>query len=189
MSSENIRSDSSDARTMRAVAHPVRLDILYLLFREGPLTASRCAEILGLTPKVCSYHLNLLGRYGLIEETGEGKGRARPWRAVKGLNYVHRVDEDRETTSAADQLARTTVARDADIIANFVARRRELPQKWRNVSPMMSSPLTLTREQLKEFQGELHALLERYQGLHEPDAHPVHAAIYAVPVELDDLIE
>jgi DNA-binding transcriptional ArsR family regulator len=190
MPSENDRSDSADARTMRAVAHPVRLDILYLLARESPLTASRCAEILGLTPKVCSYHLNLLGKYGLIEETGEGKGRARPWRLLlRDLTYVHRVDEDRETTSAADQLARTTVARDADIIANFIARRHELPQRWRNVSPMMSSPLKLTVKQLKEFQGELHSLLSRYQGLHEPDAHPVHAAIYAVPVELDDLIE
>jgi predicted ArsR family transcriptional regulator len=189
MSSEKIRSDPADARTMRAVAHPVRLDILYLLFRDGPLTASGCAEILHLTPKVCSYHLNLLGKYGLIEETGEGKGRARPWRAVKGLNYVHRVDEDRETTSAADQLARTTVARDADIITDFVARRHELPRNWRNISPMMSSPLKLTPKQLKEFQSELHALLERYQELHSPDAHPVHAALYAVPVELDDLIE
>ena len=189
MSSENDRSDVADARTMRAVAHPVRLDLLYLLHREGPLIASRCAEILGLTPKVCSYHLNLLGKYGLIEETGEGKGRARPWRAVKELYYVHRADEDREITSAADQLARTTVARDADIVTNFIGHRHELPPKWRNVSPMMSSPLMLTTKQLKEFQGELGALLRRYQGLREPDAHPVHAALYAVPVEFDDLIE
>lgn len=189
MSSEKTRSDSADARTMRAVAHPVRLDILYLLAREGPLTATRCADILHLTPKVCSYHLNLLGKYGLIEETGEGKGRARPWRAVKGLNYVHRIDEDRETTSAADQLARTTVARDADIIADFIDRRHELPQKWRNISPMTSSPLKLTTNQLKELHDELYALLDRYRKFHSPGAHPIHAAIYAVPVDLDDLIE
>ena len=138
---------------------------------------------------MCSYHLNLLGKYGLIEETGDGKGRARPWRAVKGLYYVHQADEDRETTSAADQLARVTVARDADIVANFIAHRSELPPRWRNVSPMMSSPLKLTANQLKEFQGELGALLERYRELRSPGAHPVHAALYAVPVEFDDLVE
>lgn len=97
MSSENDRSDTTatrqtNPRALRAVAHPVRLDLLELLDRYGPLTASQCAERLGLTPKVCSYHLNLLGRYGLVEETGEGKGRARPWRVAPAatLTYAHR---------------------------------------------------------------------------------------------------
>lgn len=193
MSSENDHShrNPSDPRTLRAVAHPVRIDLIGLLQREGPLTASRCAELLELTPKVCSYHLNLLGRYGLVEETGEGKGRARPWRLVpRPLTYVHEPGEDPDATSAADEFARTMLARDARLVETFIAGRGELPDAWRNVAAMSSSPLRLSPEQLGALGAELYAVLERYHPLSEAptaDAHPVHVALYAVPVEFTDL--
>ncbi|MGH3491452.1 MAG: helix-turn-helix domain-containing protein [Actinopolymorphaceae bacterium] len=197
MSSEKGRSDSTrgasgtDPRVLRAVAHPVRLDLLYLLRREGPLTASRCAEFLDLTPKVCSYHLNLLGKYGLIEETGEGKGRARPWRLrTAGLSYVHQPGESREAASAADEFARTMLARDAQQVEAFIEGRRTLPRSWRNVATMSSNPLRLTSEQLRALGSELIAVLDRYSQLSESTsagAHPVHLAMYAVPVDIADL--
>jgi DNA-binding transcriptional ArsR family regulator len=195
MCSENMSSDSrrgSDPRVLRAVAHPVRLDLLELLHRDGPLTASRCAERLGLTAKVCSYHLNLLGRYGLIAETGEGKGRARPWQvAASGLSYVHRPDEDRGTSRAADEFARTMLARDAQRIDAFIAHRHALPQAWRNVSTMSSNPLRLTADQLQALGADLYEVLERYKNLNparSAAAHPVHVALYAVPTDLIGLL-
>jgi DNA-binding transcriptional ArsR family regulator len=188
MSSRNVPSDTaqgSDPRALRALAHPVRLELLNLLQREGPLTASRCAELLDLTPKVCSYHLNLLGSHGLIEETGEGKGRSRPWRLVMtGLSYVHRADEDESTARTADEFARTLLARDARLVEAFVARRHGLPEVWRNKALMSSNPLRLTASQLQAFGGELTEVLERYRRLSEQaaeDARPVHVAMYAVP--------
>ncbi|MEQ4208566.1 winged helix-turn-helix domain-containing protein [Actinopolymorpha sp. B9G3] len=197
MPSEKGRSDDAhdnggtDPRALRAVAHPVRLDLLYLLRREGPLTASRCAEFLGLTPKVCSYHLNLLGKYGLTEETGEGKGRARPWRLrPTGLSYVHRPGEGRAAASAADEFARTLLARDAQQVEAFIEGRHALPSAWRNVATMSSNPLRLTRQQLAALGAELFEVLERYtqlSGSPEAGAHPVHVAMYAVPVDLTEL--
>ena len=188
MSSRNTPSDSrrgSDPRALRALAHPVRLELLDLLQREGPLTASRCAELLDLTPKVCSYHLNLLGTYGLIEETGEGKGRSRPWRlVVTALSYVHSPDEGESTARAADEFARTMLARDASLVEAFIARRRDLPAGWRNKATMSSNPLRLTASQLEAFGGELIEVLERYRRLSaDPGrgARPVHVAMYAVP--------
>ncbi|GAB3413071.1 helix-turn-helix domain-containing protein [Flindersiella endophytica] len=170
---------------MRALAHPVRLELLNLLQREGPLTASRCAELLELTPKVCSYHLNLLGTHGLIEETGEGKGRSRPWRlVVSGLSYVHSPDEGASTARTVDEFARTMLARDAQLVEAFIARRRGLPTGWRNKSTMSSNPLRLTARQLEAFGGELLEVLERYRRLSEQPAtgaRPVHVAMYAVP--------
>lgn len=186
MSSRNAPSDrGSDPRTLRALAHPVRLELLELLQREGPLTASRCAELLGLTPKVCSYHLNLLGTYGLIEETGEGKGRSRPWRLVlTAVSYVHSPDEADSTARTADEFARTMLARDARLVEAFIARRRGLPKGWRNKALMSSNPLRLSASQLEAFGGELIEVLERYRRLSEEpadDARPVHVAMYAVP--------
>jgi hypothetical protein len=147
---------------------------------------------LDVTAKVCSYHLNLLGKYGLVEETGEGKGRARPWRLVPtGLSYVHRAGEDAETTSAADEFARTMLARDAGVIEAFIEQRHELSEQWRNVAAMSSNPLRLTADQLEAFGAELFAVLDRYRSLGEPpaaDSHPVHVALYAVPTDLDGLV-
>lgn len=185
-------SVGSDPRRLRALAHPVRLDLLYLLHREGPLTASRAAELLGLTPKVCSYHLNLLGKYGVVEETGEGKGRARPWRvADTRINYVHRPDEHPAMTQAEDAFARTALARDTRLIEAFIHQRHRLPQRWRNVSAMSSSPLRLTPEQLRALRDELLEVLGRYQQQSQSPAegaHPVHAALYALPTDLAGLV-
>jgi hypothetical protein len=140
---------------------------------------------------VCSYHLNLLGRYGLIEETGDGKGRARPWRLVMtSLSYVYQPGEDRSTAGAADQLARMLLARDVRLIADFIAGRHELPDAWRNVATMSSNPLRLTSEQLGALGTDLAAVVQRYMALSQadpPGGHPVHLALYAVPAEFDDL--
>ncbi|MFW6692464.1 ArsR/SmtB family transcription factor [Streptomyces sp. MAR4 CNX-425] len=191
MSSEKKGSDGgggSDPRALRALAHPVRLDLLYLLEREGPLTASRAAELLGLSAKVCSYHLGTLGKYGVIEETHGGKGRARPWRLREiALGYTHDPDEEPEATHAADAFAAAMLARDARVVEEFIRRRHRLPQRWRNVSAMSSTPLRLTPEELRELRAELLAVLHRYAergGAPDPGAHPVHTAVYAVPTGL-----
>ncbi|MCT2584529.1 ArsR/SmtB family transcription factor [Actinophytocola gossypii] len=193
MSSGNKHSHSTDPRALRALAHPVRLDLLYLIEREGPLTASRAAELLGLTPKVCSYHLNQLGRYGVVEETGEGKGRSRPWRlAIADITYVHDPDEEPATTRADDAFAKAMLARDAKVIETFIDDRHGLPLGWRNVSTMSSNPLRLTPEQLRELGRELTEVVERYRTMsREPaeGAHPVHIVLYALPTELTGLTD
>lgn len=194
MSSEKDASDGaagSDPRALRALAHPVRLDLLYLLEREGPLTASRAAELLGLTPKVCSYHLGTLGKYGVIEEAHGGRGRARPWRLREtALDYTHDPDEEPATTHAVDAFATTMLARDARVVEEFIRRRHRLPRRWRNVSAMSSTPLRLTPGELRELRADLLAVLHRYNergGAPRPGAHPVHTAVYAVPTELGAL--
>ncbi|HVX43711.1 MAG TPA: helix-turn-helix domain-containing protein [Mycobacteriales bacterium] len=189
MSSENDRSEprGTDPRALRALAHPVRLDLISALHRDGPLTASQCAEQLGLSPKVCSYHLNLLGKYGLIEETGEGKGRARPWRvAVKSIDYVYEPNEDHDTTAAADEFGRVSVTRDAQMMEQFIDNRHRLPTRWRNVSTVTSNPLRLSAPQLQELGHELMTVMQRYaeiSGTATEDTRPVQLMVYAVPVD------
>jgi DNA-binding transcriptional ArsR family regulator len=181
----------TEPRALRAVAHPVRIELLALLRAEGPLTASRCAERLGLTAKVCSYHLQTLGKYGLIEETGEGRGRARPWRlATSGLSYVYQPGDHDGAAEASDQLARTILARDTRLISEFIAGRHNLPPQWRNVAAMLGDALRLTPGQLNSLRGELAAVLERYAELSSqplPGARPVHVALYAIPAQLPSL--
>ena len=56
----------TDARVMRALAHPTRIDLLELVAREGELTATQAAQRLGLTPGNCSFHLRQLAKYGFL---------------------------------------------------------------------------------------------------------------------------
>src|SRR5277367_3001468 len=72
----------TDPRALRAYAHPVRMALVGLLRTEGPLTATRAAELLGASSGTCSFHLRQLARYGLVEEAGGGTGREKPWRAT-----------------------------------------------------------------------------------------------------------
>ena len=72
----------TDPRALRAMAHPIRLSLIGLLRREGPLTATHAGELIGESSASCSFHLRQLAKYGLVEEAGGGKGRERPWKAT-----------------------------------------------------------------------------------------------------------
>jgi DNA-binding transcriptional ArsR family regulator len=49
----------TDPLAMRALAHPARIAIAQHLALEGPATATQCAEVTGMSPSACSYHLRL----------------------------------------------------------------------------------------------------------------------------------
>src|ERR1019366_5338154 len=78
----------SDARTLRALAHPVRLALIETLSIEGPMTATEAGERIGESPTTCSFHLRQLAKYGFVEEAGDAPGRRRPWRLVsQGVRF------------------------------------------------------------------------------------------------------
>ena len=72
----------TDPRALRAYAHPVRMKLIGLLRAHGPLTATQAGKLLGESSGTCSFHLRQLAKYGLVEETGGGTGREKPWRAT-----------------------------------------------------------------------------------------------------------
>lgn len=57
----------SDPVALRGYAHPLRMALIGLLRREGPMTATRAAERLGENVPNCSFHLRQLAKYGLAE--------------------------------------------------------------------------------------------------------------------------
>ena len=71
------------ASELKALSHPLRIDIIEQLGVRGPLTASELGEALGESPANCSWHLRKLAEHAFVEETHDGHGRRRPWRLVK----------------------------------------------------------------------------------------------------------
>lgn len=82
------------AAELKALAHPLRLAIVERLGIDGPMTASELGDQLDETPANCSWHLRKLAEHGLVEETHDGHGRRRPWRATSiGLTWDEHTDD------------------------------------------------------------------------------------------------
>src|ERR1700690_1369550 len=90
-----------DASTLRALTHPIRLQLIELLKVAGPLTATEAGERIGESPTTCSFHLRQLAKYGFVEEAGGGRGRARPWRITSIGFQLAGAHDDPETEVAA----------------------------------------------------------------------------------------
>jgi len=75
----------TDAQTLRALAHPVRIALLEELIVSGPLTATEVGERIGESPTTCSFHLRQLARYGFVEEAGAAPGRGGSPRSASPL--------------------------------------------------------------------------------------------------------
>ncbi|MGZ4614304.1 MAG: helix-turn-helix domain-containing protein, partial [Actinomycetes bacterium] len=52
--------DVSDPRALRALAHPLRLQLLRLVREHRPVTGARLAELTGESSASVSYHLSIL---------------------------------------------------------------------------------------------------------------------------------
>ena len=77
--------DALGMAALRALAHPLRVEIMNELSDFGPATASMLAERLGESSGATSYHLRQLAKHDIIvEDTERGSGRERWWRMAPG---------------------------------------------------------------------------------------------------------
>ena len=154
----------SDPRTMRALAHPVRIALLELLGREGELTASRAAELLDENPGNMSWHLQTLAKYGYVEETGGGKGRSRPWRIASVSNrFATAAADDPETEAAGEALESTFADRAFARLREWWSRRGSYSYEWRNAAFTSDSLAYLTVEELSQLGDDVAELYGRYR--------------------------
>jgi DNA-binding transcriptional ArsR family regulator len=170
----------NDAKTMRALSHPVRIAILEILGIEGPLTATEVGERIRESPTTCSFHLRQLAKYGLVEEAGGGKGRARPWR-MKTLDIAI-SGNDPEAELAADVLAGMILERQRDRYRTWQDTKAAYPSEWRKAAGENDVVVYLTAEELKRLRDELSELLRPL--VQEREADPSKRPAGSVPVEM-----
>ncbi|PKT73210.1 ArsR family transcriptional regulator [Streptomyces populi] len=158
---------------LRALAHPVRLRMLSLMW-PGPMSAAELSRELDISHALASQHLRRLDAVGLVElaeERTRRGGRERRYRTVQGTPLS---DQREGTPMLAETMAHTLRER---------ARRRveggegvtvdaELwvdPRIWRNV-----------RERLVELADELH---EAARPPHTPGTTPLGVSMMAFPLQ------
>ena len=182
--------DISDARTLRALAHPVRIALLEILTVEGPMTATEAGERIGESPTTCSFHLRQLAKYNFVEEAGGGKGRARPWR-LTSIHLQFSGHDDPELEIASNALIRLFRDRQLDRYRTWLETRAMFPPPWRRAAGETDLLFYVTADELKALNDELLAfLLPRFQDrLTDPSRRPdgsvpVEMLVFSYPVTL-----
>jgi DNA-binding transcriptional ArsR family regulator len=183
----------SDPQALRALAHTGRYAILERLQTRGPATATECAEVAGLSPSACSYHLRLLARHGFVEEDtsddARSDGRERVWRAATpGWFADPPADADPREMQAIDStLTRVMMASSDRRVLDFVDRAAAEPE-WRAAALLSSSTIVATVEELAEVSQALLGVLGPYlrSARNDPADRPagardVHVSIRMAP--------
>lgn len=178
----------SDPLVLRALAHPIRQQLLGLVGREGTITGAEAARQLDISQALASHHLRQLAKYGFVEPAEADDRRARPWRVTSTSTYLRpEVAEGRE---ASDVLQRMAVERAVQEFINWQQRRAELGNDWVEPTDIANGLLYLTAAELAELRAGLDALIEpliarRRVGQHAdrpPDAEPVSFLFLAIPI-------
>ncbi|MGW7492440.1 helix-turn-helix domain-containing protein [Streptomyces sp. NPDC054786] len=154
-----------DARSLRGVAHPLRMRILELLRLDGPDTATGLGRRLGENTGTVSWHLRHLADHSFIEEeTGRGTKRERWWRAA---HVTHRLDtaefrDDPDTRGALSLYVHEIVQQHFNRVVTYLTEDWE--REWRDAGTLTQwHDLRLTHEQLAALNEELAEVVARHR--------------------------
>ncbi|MGK5694409.1 ArsR/SmtB family transcription factor [Streptomyces sp. URMC 128] len=182
-----------DARSLRGLAHPLRMQLLDALRFGGPATASQLAAKLGESSGATSYHLRQLAEYGFVEDAPErGKGRERWWQAVHhGLRFDDALlnDADPAVRGAADLYLHEIATTQTRELSTWLGNRDSWPEEWSRSWDMSSATLRLTPELTRELVEKMHALVETYRTRatteDTPGTEQVRFHTHAFPIRTD----
>jgi DNA-binding transcriptional ArsR family regulator len=155
-----------DARLLKALAHPIRTQILGTLRRGGPATATTLAQRLDLDSGTTSYHLRQLAAAGLVvEDDTRGNQRDRWWKAAHDRTNFDDpdavVNEPELTTTFMHNVARTSQAN----LMHYIDALPTLPKAWRKAGSMNDLWMHLTPAELTAMMSEFEETMEKYKAL------------------------
>jgi Helix-turn-helix domain len=178
----------TDPVMMRALAHQGRMAIWLHLGLRGPATATECAEVAGLSPSACSYHLRTLAKYGFVEEdrSSAADGRERPWRArLLAINMKDSPDKPAATQVASRLLVENMRASAEEVRAQYLSRQAEYPADWQAAVGELFSAAYVTAAELNQLREKLVEVMIPYMRLdpaeRPPGALPVRVVLDLFP--------
>ena len=174
---------------VRALAHPIRSQLLAALRTGGPATASSLAAALGTNSGATSYHLRQLADVGLVvEDVERGNRRDRWWNAAHRSHSWHDTEHDRDPDdrAAADWLLRNAHRVYGRQVERWHDRRFEWPTAWRDAADQSDFRIIVTADELAELDRRLHAVIAEYGrdvDAAPDDAEAVTVILYMFPAD------
>jgi DNA-binding transcriptional ArsR family regulator len=148
---------SATPEETRALAHPLRLRIIRLLY-DAPLSNKSLATRLGEHPATVLHHVRTLARTGFVEPAGEqagARGSVEKLYRSTGKSWQLSIDEH----DAATEVSRAGVAA-------FIEELRDAPD---NDVDMSRLALVVSPERFRELQDRIVAIFDEYALSDEPD--------------------
>ncbi|ALO08721.1 Transcriptional regulator, ArsR family [Streptomyces venezuelae] len=185
-------SRTLDPRSLRGLAHPLRIQLLRALRRYGPATASQLAERLGESSGATSYHLRQLAAVGFVEDDPtRGKGRERWWKAAQqgtSLDETLHKNPDPEVQGALEVFLFEMATIHTQELNTYLGTRHDWDEDWQGASDMSDFTLRLPIEKLRELTGKVHELMDSYRDSADtdaPGAERVRVHLHAFPQQED----
>jgi DNA-binding transcriptional ArsR family regulator len=180
-----------DARRLRALAHPLRVQILNILAAEGAATSTMLAKRLGESTGTLSWHLRHLAEHGLIEEEPDhGTRRERWWRTPHGQVVLEDavLFESPELRGPLSAVLQETVEYHFQLSARHWAQVRsgQLSREWVDASAMIGSGgVAMSPSQLSALNQQLLQVIKNHSRAAEGDpqqgARPVVILLHSFP--------
>jgi len=147
-----------DPRSIRALAHPIRLELQSIIGRAGRITAADAARELGISHALASHHLRQLAKYGFVQQVEGADNRERPWRLVHTSHDIEGVEDQPGGAEAVAVLEQVVAERALEDLDRWQERRASWSPGWRKHSGIGRSTVYLT-------EGEFTELMEAFGGL------------------------
>ncbi len=153
-----------DVGALRALAHPLRVQIYDILSQFGPQTASSLAEQLGESSGATSYHLRALAKHDLIREVPDrGTARERWWERPTGaVSMTSPTAVKTPAGRAASQVVISEFYRRRNRqLEDFIADNlRKDPDEW--TAMLSTATVRMTDTQFEQLVHDLEAVIDDY---------------------------
>lgn len=158
-----------------------------MLRTNGPATATELAASLGSNTGASSYHLRRLETVGLIEDSGQGVGKRRLWRAATISHQYAPGDFEGDATAETDlnwlrrHYSRTLTER----FEEWLDVEQTWPTAWRNAAGLDDDIVTLTAAQATAMSAEIDEVVSRYRNAGDGDPQSYRLSVWRVIFPLD----
>lgn len=181
---------TSDPGVLKALAHPVRVELLAALDQAREATASELADRLGQTVANASFHLRALEKAGLVTRAPQ-RGREKPWRPAHHNRQLRPDPAVPESIQTSGALAALYVQREAARLTRFLSSGFvDADAGWLDTVTVTTGAFWATQDELRALAEQIAEILEPFAGRDaDPGVRPegaVHARFLgALNPELD----
>ena len=128
-----------DPVAIRALAHPLRHDLMSIIGRLGRATTADAARELGISHGLASHHLRQLAKYGFVEQVKGKDHRERPWRLVATSYNWTAATATAEGSTAVDVLEQLLAEGGPHLLGQLVEAGL-MDELCLTIGPLMAGP-------------------------------------------------
>jgi DNA-binding transcriptional ArsR family regulator len=171
----------TDIEALKALAHPLRQQMLTRLQQRGSATSADLAAEFDVDRGAASYHLRQLARFGFVEEdTGRSAGRRRYWQAIAQDMRLPSRPADPEVAAAAVEIGRLWLERSEGDLHTYLSHRERYGE-FAVAAQHSFGGTALTEEELARFGEEYIAFLNRWHRDPGPGRRHITVLFHAFP--------